>query len=604
MKKKFRYALLAVIVAVVLLAIVRSCASPVLYSLEKDTFPSRFHDNAEALRQQSINSSIDVAPDLQHLIDFSGPISLNIRIHNIDQARRDFERFSKTRGTIKNLIVKLDMSESEIQELERDTEFQRQILDSLFNTTVSLDALQSLEVQYHDQGNTDMLTTIRLQGNELRSKVKGLSAKYRNTTESVIANGKKLGLNTTKAEESQRYVEEIVRNIEQPSPTTQIAVDTSLIPGDERISLFIRPNIGRYRDIIEYQGISLTLIGNQTIRAAGSTIVIYSQEIPVGRTTTDAFGYYNVKIPIERAEIGPNTVYATAPSSRSVNRTLTVIPVNSSTSLAATKLDNAGNIMCNGSVMANVPVRSASVHITWDESNTVVIKTDASGRFQKAIKLPPGKHTVIARFSGDDYPIYPSESDPVIVDIPLIPGVDVDARVIPLTAISIIVILLFLGAGYYYYKRIFKQKTHILDRVRRFLPGSQPKTVTPAPGIDDLMEERTGDLLSDNDGPMDETFIMYYARILKENGLSAASRIVYQQIAGRVARDLRIRRHQALTPREMARDCKGRPYCGTFARFTAAYERVRYGGTSSVKDQTVFETAMEVADEQIGGEDH
>jgi hypothetical protein len=254
--------------------------------------------------------------------------------------------------------------------------------------------------------------------------------------------------------------------------------------------------------------------------------------------------------------------------------------------------------------MANVPVRSASVQITWDDRQTIVIKTDTTGRFQKAIELPPGRHTLIARFTGDEYPIYPSESDPVTLDVSLIPGVEMDYRLITLVIVAIVILILFLGAGAYYYRRISLQKTHIIDLIGRFIPGKSREPGPPAgernpdapgedPGID------TNALKSES-----ETLTIYYARILRDYGLSAASRIVYQQIAGRVARDLHIRRHQALTAREMAKTCRGKPYCGTFSRFVAAYERVRYGGQNSVKDQKVFETAMELTEEQTGGDDH
>ena len=102
----------------------------------------------------------------------------------------------------------------------------------------------------------------------------------------------------------------------------------------------------------------------------------------------------------------------------------------------------------------------------------------------------------------------------------------------------------------------------------------------------------------------EETLIAYYTRMLKEQGLSAASRSIYQQLAGRIAHDLRIKRHKALTAREISRSCKGKSYCGAFARFISVYERIRYGGQDSVKDQAVFETALHTTDEQMGGENH
>jgi hypothetical protein len=102
----------------------------------------------------------------------------------------------------------------------------------------------------------------------------------------------------------------------------------------------------------------------------------------------------------------------------------------------------------------------------------------------------------------------------------------------------------------------------------------------------------------------DESLISYYSRLLNEYGLNAASWKIYQILASHVARDLNIRRHRTLTAREISRSCKGKTYCGPFNRFIAVYERIRYGGVVSVKDQAIFETALNSTEEQIGGDRH
>lgn len=590
MNTNVRYAVLAVLTIVILLALALTTSSPLLYSLEKDTFPSPFHENVEVLKQQSLNSTTDIVPQIQDFIDFPGPVSLNIRIHDIEQARRDLERFEKSRGSLKNLIVRLDMNESEIQEIEKNTALQKAILESLLNTSVSLDSMQLMEIQYHDQNNPDMLTTVRLQGNELRKKVRGLNERYRNATEKVVEVGTKFGLDVTETKESQNQVEQIIQEIEQPKTTALLLVDTSLIPGEDRVSLFLRPDTGKYRDIIEYMGISLTLRGNTTLRAEGKPIILYIDDQPVSTIVTDTFGYYNVKLPIERIRAGSHTIYARSPTSRSVNRTLTVIPVDSVTNLTLSKPDQKGNVNCTGYVMANYPVRSASVQIIWDQTHVIVTKTDANGQFMREIQLPPGRHTIIADFSGDGYPINPSESEPRVVDISLIRGLEPDYGYV-WPVISVIgIFLLFLGAAAFYLWRMAKGKTP--------LSGTSRDADFPADMDSELPQT------SDSMESGKETLIAYFTRMLREQGLSAASRMVYEQFAVRIAHDLRIKRHKTLTAREMSRNCRGKPYCGAFAIFISAYERIRYGGQVSEKDQAVFETTMHSTDDLMGGENH
>jgi len=244
MNTNVRYIILAVLTLGILLALIITNSTPLLYSIEKGGFPSPFHDNVETLKQQSINSTTDIVPRLQEYIDNTGPVSLNIRIHDIGQASRDLDRFGKNQGSLKNLIVQLDMNESEIADIEKNTALQKEILESLLNTSISLDSLQSMEIQYKSQNNDDMLTTVRLQGNELRKKVTGLNERYQNATEKVDKVGTKLGLDLTKNKGSQKEVEQIIQEIEQPKTRDLLPVDTSLIPGEDRVSLFIRPDIG------------------------------------------------------------------------------------------------------------------------------------------------------------------------------------------------------------------------------------------------------------------------------------------------------------------------------------------------------------------------
>ncbi len=605
MNTTVRYAVLALLTIGILVSLALTTSGPLLYALETDRFPSPFHENVDALKQQSQNSTTDIIPQIQDFIDFTGPISLNIRIHDIEQAKRDLERFEKSQGSIKNLIVKLDMNESEINEIEKNTALQKEILESLLNTSVSLDSLQLMEIQYYSQDNPDMLTTVRLRGNELRKKVSGLSERYRNATEKVVAAGTKFGLNVTNTKESRNQIEQIIREIERPKTSTLLPVDTSLTPGDERVSLFIRPESGKYRDIIEYMGISLTLRGNTTLRAEGKSIILYLDDQPVSTIVTDTFGYYNVKLPIERVHTGAHTVYARSPTSRSVNRTLTVIPVDSVTSLIVSRPDQNGNVNCTGSVMANYPVRSATVQITWDQSHVVVTKTNANGQFMREIQLPYGRHTIIAGFSGDGYPINPSESAPRVVEVSLISAPELDYGYIALVISVVGILLLFLGAAAFYLRRMAKGKTPA--------PGTPPDAGFPADTDSQLSQPESGLQIPEPDHttPINdlresgkESLIAYYTRILKEQGLSAASRRVYQQLAVRIAHDFSIKRHRTLTAREISRSCRGKPYCGAFARFVAVYERIRYGGPVSVKEQRVFETAIHSTDEQMGGENH
>lgn len=150
MKAPVRITVLLGLVLVVIFLLLLSTTSPVIYSLQQDTFPSLFHNNTEALKRQSLNSTDDIMPLMQELAGYSGPIILNVRLSDPEQARRDLELFYKTRGAFSNLIVKLDMTESEMQEYSKSRALQNQILSELVNSSVSLEELKKLEIQYRN----------------------------------------------------------------------------------------------------------------------------------------------------------------------------------------------------------------------------------------------------------------------------------------------------------------------------------------------------------------------------------------------------------------------------------------------------------------------
>jgi hypothetical protein len=254
----------------------------------------------------------------------------------------------------------------------------------------------------------------------------------------------------------------------------------------------------------------------------------------------------------------------------------------------------SGNVNCTGTVLANFPVRSASVQIVWDKVNVVVTKTDAWGAFAKEILLPAGTHTIVARFNGDGYPINPSESQEQIVEISpetgeQTPLFDWGIVLIILSAIGILV--LSGAAARYYLERMERPK----------IPPAEPASMDVLPRDDE--PEYTGtleELFEDED----DSLLARYTRLVKAEGLNKASRIIYEQLSRHVARDLGVKRYRTLTAREMSRTCRGRPYCGAFSRFVTIYERIRYGGRASVKDQAVFETAIHTTEDLMGGEEH
>ncbi|MDO9324509.1 MAG: hypothetical protein Q7T80_06075, partial [Methanoregula sp.] len=381
----------------------------------------------------------------------------------------------------------------------------------------------------------------------------------------------------------------------KPEVSPTVPIVTTPKPGDNRVSLVVKPETGKYKENIGYSGISLNPLGNTSPRSESNPIKVYIDEQPVSTAISDKYGFYTAQIPVERLQPGNHTVYSQSPTSRSDNRTLTVTPVDSVTYLMASNPDQQGNVVFGGYIEANnAPVTSAPVQINWDQSHTLTTKTDEDGYFEQKIQLSPGRHIVVANFSGEGSPINPSESTPLIVDISYIRSLGVENGQVWLLISFIGICILVLGGAIFYLRRIVKGTTPPIGSFENAgITPDQTENDLRASGLQ--YEHRMGDGWD----PGYESLFQWYSRLLKEQGLSAASRGVYEQLAGRIANEFHLKPYQSLTARELSRNCRGKSYCGTFSRFVAIYERIRYGGKSSVEEQAAFETALTSTDEQM-----
>ena len=612
MRADAKYALIAALALGVLLALGLFLSSPLLYTLEKDTFPSRFHDNTVVLKMQSFNSTTDVLPLMQDLLGYTGPVVLSIRINDVEQARRDLELFAKSRGSLNNLIIKLDMSASEMEEFSKSKAMQHQLLTELLNSSVSLDALENLEIRYRDQNNPDMLLSVQYQGDALRKKVQELYNQYQVETGKVTAISTKFGLDATDEEtglvEFEQYVKEIDRNRNQQDELNRI-IDFP-IRRSAQLSFIMYPDNGVYGDRIECFGYYFSLYGYRVEGVPGKEVTVFLDNAPVSSTITDELGSYNVIIPIERIPAGPHSLYAQSGTTLSDIQTLTVQSVGSTTTLSVTRPNNKGEVTCTGSVTANRPVRSAPVQLVWDTTHIVETSTDAQGKFRTTLRFPEGRHTVVARFSGEGFPITASESKPQVVDVSIQRIIPAYMQIIPadntfgiLLAVAGI-LLLFAGIAWYYLRRIPGRKSFDLLMGREPSPPGTPATDLFAPISAPEIEPGAGEMRAPSGEtfqPLDEMILARYARILNAEGLSAAAWVVYRQFAGRMAHDLLIQKHTTLTPRELSRSCIQKPFCRAFSSFVSTYERIRYGGQRSVAMQAEFENRMQSTQSELEG---
>ncbi|MDD5025552.1 MAG: hypothetical protein PHN79_10675, partial [Methanoregula sp.] len=344
MKFSVRYLILAALVLGIFTALFFSISAPLIYSLEQDTFYSRYHDNTDVLRAQQLNSTTDLLPLMQDLLDFSGPIILNINLRDMDQVRRDLALFAKYHKNLDNLIIRLDMTQSEIEEFSKNSDLQRLLLEELTNASISLDELQQLEIQYRAENNQNMLMSVILQQEAIRQKLKELYGEYDAVTEKIDAISKKYNIDTTKNEESRTEFREYVEEMTKSAP--------ALVPGRTQppsISLLLKPDAGTYLDVIELSAFYSSGIARQTTHP----ITIFLDNNPIIKSSTDASGAYHGSFVIGTIPAGMHTVNATSGTTGSAPRILNVIKVPSTTTLTAKAVSNKPIVQCSGTVTAN-----------------------------------------------------------------------------------------------------------------------------------------------------------------------------------------------------------------------------------------------------------
>ncbi|MCX6688210.1 MAG: DUF4129 domain-containing protein, partial [Methanoregula sp.] len=351
---------------------------------------------------QQLNSTTDLLPLMQDLMDCTGPIVLNVNLKDSEQARRDLAVFAKYNKNLDNMIIKLDMKESEINDFAKSKTKQKELLDEMLNASVSLDELKNLEIQYRDQDNPNMLVSVSMQQEAIRGKVKEIYGQYQNETKKVVEIGTNFGANATKEGESQQEFKQIVEINDKIAQI--IETPHSRIP---TLSLLIKPDTGKYQDIINISA----FYSSTEVLKNNHPITIFIDNNPVRQGITDNEGVFHDTYVIENITAGIHQINATSGSTASEPIILNITLVPSSTSINIIPVKNKPEfVQVSGTVIANKPVIFAPVNIVVDSRTSIQLTTDKNGLYKTQTRFSPGRHWIDARFDNASYPVFSSIS--------------------------------------------------------------------------------------------------------------------------------------------------------------------------------------------------
>lgn len=595
MKKKnraqtLRLPAIALAALVCLLLILPHTAAPALYTPKMDA-ETDLHDRVSVLRQATQDNSGVMLPLMEDILSSSGTLVLNKNLKDFSSAQRDLDEYLAQTRQFDNLVIRLDMSQSDLDEWRRLNAQNKDDLMALFEDTQRFSELKQLEIKYRDADNPDMLYSIMYEGEALKSKIKETVASYESRSEKMISVSEKFGVKTEAYEESVEDSRDIAQDVEEEQEERSGVIQKE-VPRKEPLSLYlgIEPFEVRYGDILTISG-----------RITGTdkrVVSLYLDSRPYKNLTAASDGTFLHTYQIEKIKSGMHTLYATMDGAYSDVRSFRVI--RSETHLT---LQHGGETKVSGQLMAgDIPVSGTPIRILSAGKQIATPKTDYDGRYSATLKLPVGTHWIVAVFDEATYPLERSESDEVVITITppeepqsLIPFIqkkpvsdDEDA---PDHTLLFIIMGLCVGgaAGYFYLKhRSTDTASPLPEEIPTQIEEPAPEPEEPEENPQEDVEEETIVIESTTDPALEE----YYQ--LHETNYPKALRSLFLGLAQQAG----IANPQTATVgdiREM------RAADTALHSWLAAYELVLYGGQipDAGERQWVVDTYLRLRDDYI-----
>ena len=568
--------------------------NPIIYSIEKENPVSPYHADIEAMKRVDINTSMDILPVMQDLIDFSGTITVNIRMKDLESTNNDLSEYALKLRSFNNLVVKLDMNKSEIGEFNRNKKLQGDLYRQLANQSESLDALNKLEIRYRNEKDSDGLNSVMLQGEALKKKIQTIRNDYSNVSDKVQNQSKKLGLDASKEEKAKEEVDQFTRDITDEQEKRVKRNQDVIAENSRLISFLVEPNNGTYWTSLNFNGfISGEDVSNQVI------YILLDNKTYI-QTTTDNIGQFRYQKEIEQVSKGMHILSARWKDLTSEKQSLRVNTTNSTLTLGIKAEKNKPVIVVYGILSTrNLPVRNVPVNININNQTMLSPITNWKGAYTRNQSLSEGRYLVDATFSNSSYPINNSGSDlyevissgTSITSIKKLSGIQRTPIDFFLVAVIVIVIGGITGVV-------------VLFRRRKSIP--QPDVISLTDNIpvnSESVNPFTPEIILKEEDILDpgQNFLGLYQEKLKIHGLSDASHYVYLVFLHLIGKDTDLKLLNTMTPREVVARIISRSYGETFALFTTSYELIRYGGYEDENHRAVFEDLMKRADKGIRG---
>lgn len=400
-----------------------SAVDPLLYTARNES-TTVYHQDLMVTGENSRSDATRIIQEWSTSLNLTAQVLHNIKIRDFSLAQSDFQMFNESGQTLRLLVIRLDLEETEVAVFENANEDNVNSLKDLQVQIQEFDDLGTGEETLFAQRNISGLKAIELQGEDLRTSIRKNFDGYVERSGRVISISKRFGLDTSVFEQSVIDFTAIMAEIdtvqEKRSSSIQDMIQeirsTSDAEGTNEtvsaIHLEIHPNHGVYGDTLQMMG---------TVDApAGTKVGVIVDGRHIGDNTTRTDGHFSIPYMIEKVEARTHTAYASIDSDISEMSNFTVTSRNTIISLEVHAAEGASK-KCIGTgrlvTEDGIPVRGVRVYMDLDSrSSWGYGTTGTDGNYTITSELlSPGTHRLNARFEPEGVPLNRSASKPVTV---------------------------------------------------------------------------------------------------------------------------------------------------------------------------------------------
>jgi len=395
MRPRASHIILAAAAVLLILLLAGEAVDPVLYAAEN--ISTAAHADPSTIEKRSPGDAASVVPLMDELLGHTGTLALTIKVKDYESAERDLARYSELSSQFDRLVVKLDLSETDIAEFQKSNRQNQEALAALLNDSQRLDELKSLEIEVLDG---DQRMAVIYEGEALRQKMRETYTAYANREPETARIATRYGANATPYHESVDTLGDVVGAAEE----WQEGNGTSSGAPRSPLTISITPREGRY-------GENLTIGGTYAGGIPGTPVTIYIDSRIARNTTLDGNTTYEYPYRIGRVLAGPHLVYATAATIFSEVTTFDVLAADTNISLAVVEVNRTA-VACTGNLTTEDgrPVLEAPVLLRVDGETLISTETDGNGTYARTLVLTGGEHTIRAEFNAAGYPLNSSRS--------------------------------------------------------------------------------------------------------------------------------------------------------------------------------------------------